>query len=92
MVKIYKGASMDPRTVESVRFFKRGCMDPRTAKSVKLFRNHAGIHGQPIWSEFLKGGEGIHECKNKPQVGHLAERVVRIRENRHIIHIKTSTV
>ena len=40
----------------------------------------------------LKGGEGIHECKNKPQVGHLAERVVRIRENRHIIHIKTSTV
>ena len=39
---------------------KTGSKNPWTAESVQSFRGHAGIHGPPIWSEFLKGDERIH--------------------------------
>ena len=34
---------------------------PRTGESVPIFKRDTGIHGSPIWSEFLKWDAGTHE-------------------------------
>ena len=75
-VQILKGERWDPRTAELVRIFRGECRYPRTAESVQILKKgNVGIHGLPIWSNFLRGMQGPTNDRIGPNFENGMQRI-----------------